>query len=80
MEIVEHHPFRVTRNADVAPNEESAEDLLEVIEEELRARAASPAWCGWRWSGMPRWMLDLLLRRSSSWASDDSTRWTGRSP
>ncbi len=30
MEIVESHPFRVTRNADVQRNEETADDLLEV--------------------------------------------------
>jgi polyphosphate kinase len=30
--------FRVTRNADVARNEEEADDLLELIEEELRER------------------------------------------
>src|SRR5690606_15558320 len=30
--------FRVTRNADIERNEEEAEDLLELIEEELRER------------------------------------------
>ena len=38
MEIVEHHLFRVTRNADLALEEEEAPDLLEAIEEELRKR------------------------------------------
>ena len=32
------HVFRVTRNADIERNEEEAEDLLELIEEELRER------------------------------------------
>ncbi|MDL2335394.1 MAG: hypothetical protein QFC55_05135, partial [Chloroflexota bacterium] len=36
MEIVEHHLFRVTRNADFAIEEEEAPDLLMAIEEELR--------------------------------------------
>ena len=38
MEIVEHHLFRVTRNADFAIEEEEAPDLLEAIQEELRKR------------------------------------------
>lgn len=42
MEILEVQPFRVTRNADVERNEEEAEDLLGVIEEELRNRKFAP--------------------------------------
>jgi polyphosphate kinase len=38
MEIQEIEPFRVTRNADVERDEEDAEDLLELIEQELRDR------------------------------------------
>ncbi len=38
MEIVEHHLFRVTRNADLALEEDEADDLLMAIEEELRRR------------------------------------------
>ncbi len=38
MEIVEHHAFRVTRNADLSIEEEEAPDLLMAIEEELRKR------------------------------------------
>ncbi|HWH24078.1 MAG TPA: polyphosphate kinase 1 [Candidatus Limnocylindria bacterium] len=38
MEIVEHHLFRVTRNADFELEEEEAPDLLLAIEEELRKR------------------------------------------
>jgi polyphosphate kinase len=38
MEIVEHQHFRVTRNAEVEPDIEDREDLLEVVQEELRAR------------------------------------------
>jgi polyphosphate kinase len=38
MEIVEHHLFRVTRNADLELEEEEAPDLLMAIEEELRKR------------------------------------------
>jgi polyphosphate kinase len=38
MDVVEARAFRVTRNADVQRNEETAEDLLEAIQEELRER------------------------------------------
>lgn len=35
MEIKSAHVFRTTRNADVARNEEEAEDLLEMITDEV---------------------------------------------
>jgi polyphosphate kinase len=38
MEIETHHPFRVTRNADLTLEEEEADDLLEAVEMELRRR------------------------------------------
>ncbi len=38
MQVLSITPFRVTRNADVERDEEDAEDLLELIEQELRAR------------------------------------------
>jgi polyphosphate kinase len=38
MEVVESHLFRVTRNADLAIEEDEADDLLMAIEEELRRR------------------------------------------
>jgi polyphosphate kinase len=38
MEVVEHHLFRVTRNADIEVEEDEADDLLLAIEEELRKR------------------------------------------
>ena len=38
MEIRDVEPFRITRNADVEREEEDAEDLLELIEQELRER------------------------------------------
>ena len=42
MEIVAAFPFRVTRNADLARNEEEADDLLEMINDELRERRFAP--------------------------------------
>ena len=38
MRVIEHHLFRVTRNADVEADEEDADDLLELVEQELRQR------------------------------------------
>lgn len=38
MEVGAHYAFRVTRNADLALEEDGADDLLEAIEEELRRR------------------------------------------
>jgi len=42
MEVVAAYPFRVTRNADLARNEEEADDLLDMISEELRERRFAP--------------------------------------
>jgi polyphosphate kinase len=38
MEVLSHHLFRVTRNADLSIEEDEADDLLLAIEEELRKR------------------------------------------
>jgi polyphosphate kinase len=42
MEILAAYTFRVTRNADIARNEEEADDLLEMINDELRERRFAP--------------------------------------
>ncbi|HEX3556258.1 MAG TPA: polyphosphate kinase 1 [Thermoanaerobaculia bacterium] len=60
VEIVESHPFRVTRNADVQRNEETAEDLLEAIQEELRERRFATVVRLEVARGMSRWMIDFL--------------------
>ncbi|MBW4575495.1 MAG: polyphosphate kinase 1 [Aphanothece sp. CMT-3BRIN-NPC111] len=38
MNIQEYHTFRITRNADLAVEEDEADDLLQAIEQELRKR------------------------------------------
>ncbi len=38
LQVVEHHVFRVTRNADIEVEEDEAEDLLHAIESELTRR------------------------------------------
>jgi polyphosphate kinase len=42
MEVRSVTPFRVTRNADIRRDEEEADDLLEMISEELRERRFAP--------------------------------------
>ena len=43
MEIVEHHTFRVTRNADLEVDEDETDDLLQSLEQELLRRRFGPA-------------------------------------
>ncbi|WP_117211845.1 RNA degradosome polyphosphate kinase [Allorhizocola rhizosphaerae] len=42
MQVVEHHLFRVTRNADLEIDEERDEDLIEAMERELARRRFGP--------------------------------------
>ena len=42
MEVVEHHLFRVTRNADLEVEEDRDEDLLQALERELARRRFGP--------------------------------------
>ena len=42
MEIVEHHAFRITRNADMSVEEDRDEDLLQALERELAAAGSAP--------------------------------------
>ena len=62
MEVVEAWPFRVTRNADLERNEETAEDLLETIQEELHRRRFATVVRLEIETGMPGWMRELLRR------------------
>ncbi|MYJ81232.1 MAG: polyphosphate kinase 1, partial [Acidimicrobiaceae bacterium] len=62
MEVLEHHSFRVTRNADLTLNDEDADDLLIAVQIELRRRR-------FQWAvrlevadTMSDEVLDLLLR------------------
>lgn len=52
MEVISAHMFRVTRNASLERNEEEAEDLLEMIEDELKER---------RFAGIVRLELDVEM-------------------
>ncbi|NKT89298.1 RNA degradosome polyphosphate kinase, partial [Rhodococcus hoagii] len=62
MEVVEHHAFRVTRNADFEVEEDRDEDLLQALERELaRRRFGSPVRLEVA-DDMTEHMLELLLR------------------
>ncbi|MGO9929239.1 MAG: RNA degradosome polyphosphate kinase [Mycobacterium sp.] len=62
MEIVEHHAFRITRNADFEVEEDRDEDLLQAMERELaRRRFGSPVRLEVA-DDMTESMLELLLR------------------
>lgn len=62
MEIVEHHAFRITRNADFEVEEDRDEDLLQALERELaRRRFGSPVRLEVA-NDMTESMLELLLR------------------
>lgn len=61
MQVLEVMPFRLTRNADSAQDQEDTEDLLEAIEEELRQRRFAEVV---RLEHGPQpnpWMLDFLM-------------------
>jgi polyphosphate kinase len=62
MTVTSVHPFRVTRNADIARFEEEAEDLVDMIAEELRERRSAPVVRLEADRRMPKRVLDLLLR------------------
>lgn len=65
MEIVEHHVFRITRNADFEVEEDRDEDLLQALERELaRRRFGSPVRLEVS-DDMTEHMLELLLRELS---------------
>jgi polyphosphate kinase len=62
MEVVQHHAFRITRNADFEVDEDRDEDLLQALERELaRRRFGSPVRLEVA-DDMTESMLELLLR------------------
>ena len=62
MEILEHHAFRVTRNADFELDDDVTEDLMQAIEEELNKRRFSPAVRLEIEEDMSHYVLNLLQR------------------
>ena len=62
MDVLEQHPFRVTRNADLTLEEEEADDLLAAVELELRRRRFGRAVRLEVMPGMPDEVRELLVR------------------
>jgi polyphosphate kinase len=62
LEIVEHHAFRITRNADMEVEEDRDEDLLQAMERELARRRFGPPVRLEVSGDMTEHMLELLLR------------------
>src|SRR5690606_9737248 len=60
MQILESHPFRVTRNADMEIEEDEASDLLETIEAGVRQRRCGRVVRLEVQDAMPQCLLDLL--------------------
>lgn len=65
MEIVDVHAFQITRNADMRRDEEEAEDLIEMISEELRERRFAPVVRLEVERAMPHKVRNLLMRELS---------------
>ncbi len=61
MTVVEHHVFRVTRNADLSVDEDDAQDLLAAVELELHRRRFGQAVRLEVASGMSHDLLEMLV-------------------
>lgn len=63
-------PFRLTRNADISRDEEDAEDLLELIEEELRLRRFAEVVRIEHGPNPDPWILQFLMQELDLTADD----------
>jgi len=70
MEVVEAHPFHITRDADIAIKELEAEDLLETIEEGVRQRRFRSVVRLMVTEEMPPPMLNILMNNLEVEASE----------
>jgi polyphosphate kinase len=62
LDVLAHHPFRVTRNADLEVEEDRDEDLLQALERELSRRRFGPVVRLEVGEHMDPHILDLLVR------------------
>ena len=62
LDVLAHHPFRVTRNADLEVEEDRDEDLLQALERELSRRRFGPVVRVEVGEHMDPHVLDLLVR------------------
>ena len=72
MEVIEHHLFRVTRNADFEVVEDRDEDLLQALERELAQRKFGPPVRLEVAADVSDHVLDLLARELDMDAHDES--------
>jgi len=70
MTVTSTMPFRVTRNADVEREEEDADDLLEMVAEEIRQRRFEKAIRLEHAPGADPWLLQLLMEELELSADD----------
>jgi polyphosphate kinase len=70
MQVIESHPFHVTRDADIAIKELEAEDLLESIEEGVRQRRFGSVVRLMVTENMPAHILRILISNLEVEASD----------
>ncbi|MBZ5619036.1 MAG: polyphosphate kinase 1 [Acidobacteriia bacterium] len=70
MQVLEAHPFHVTRDADISIKELEAEDLLETIEEGVRQRRFGSVVRLMVTQDMPPRILDILMKNLELDASD----------
>lgn len=70
MEVIEHHPFRVTRNADLEIEEDEGGDLLMTIESELTQRRFGSVVRLEVHPEIPEHVLDLLMREMGATEDD----------
>ena len=75
MEVVEAHPFRVTRDADMVIQELEAADLLETMEQSVRQRRFGSVVRVTVNDAMPTHIRDILIE-NLEWIAAISTRWT----
>lgn len=61
MEVIEAHRFRITRDTDIELQEDEADDLLHVIEENIRQRRFGSVVRMEIASRMPEFMLEILM-------------------
>ncbi|MGE5437603.1 MAG: RNA degradosome polyphosphate kinase, partial [Syntrophothermus sp.] len=61
MEVIEAHRFRITRDTDINIQEDEADDLLKIIEENIRQRRFGSVVRLEVASRMPEFMLDTLM-------------------
>ena len=62
LDVLAHHPFRVTRNAEVEVEEDRDEDLLQAMERELSRRRFGPVIRLEVGENIDPYILDLLVR------------------